>query len=109
MAEFDVKEIMTMIPDYFLPDKAKGVSGVIQCVFSGDQASDWVITIKDQTCIVEEGKSENPDLTIKAEAEDGVRVLTGKLDAMRAYMLGKVKVFGDLSLGMRLKNLFKTD
>jgi putative sterol carrier protein len=65
-----------------------------------------VIRIEDQTCEVEEGKIDNPDLTIKANAEDGVNVLTGKLDAMRAYMLGKVKVFGDLSLGMKLTKLF---
>jgi putative sterol carrier protein len=75
-------------------------------MFSGEQASDWVIKIENQTCAVEEGRVDNPDLTIKAEAEDGVNLLTGKLDAMRAYMLGKVKVFGDLSLGMKLMNFF---
>jgi len=26
---------------------------------------------------------------------------------MRAYMLGKIKVFGDLALGMKLINFFK--
>lgn len=102
----NVREIMKAIPNYFVPEKAKGVSGVVQCVFSGEQASNWVIRIEDQTCEVEEGKIDNPDLTIKANAEDGVNVLTGKLDAMRAYMLGKVKVFGDLSLGMKLTKLF---
>lgn len=109
MSEIKVHEVMNMIPNYFNPEKSKGVTGIVQCVFSGEQASDWVITIKDQTCTVEEGKVEHPDLTIKADAEDGVNVLTGKLDAMRAYMLGKVKVFGDLSLGMKLTNFFDTD
>jgi len=109
MTEMNVSEIMKTIPNYFVPEKAKSISGVVQCVFSGEQASDWIITIKDQACKVEEGKTDDPDLTIKADAEDGVNVLTGKLDAMRAYMLGKVKVFGDLSLGMKLTNLFKPD
>lgn len=109
MTEMNVTEIMKEIPNHFMPEKAKGISGVVQCKFSGEQASDWVITIKDQTCQVEQGKTDNPDLTIKADAEDGVNVLTGKLDAMRAYMLGKVKVFGDLSLGMKLTNLFSSD
>ncbi|NLN71096.1 MAG: SCP2 sterol-binding domain-containing protein [Chloroflexi bacterium] len=48
----------------------------------------------------------NPDLTIKADAEDGVNLLRGKLDPMQAYMLGKIKVFGDLALGMKLINFF---
>lgn len=106
MTDVNVREIMQAIPDYFVPEKAKGVSGVVQCVFSGDQASNWVIRIENRTCEIEEGKIDNPDLTIKADAADGVNVLTGKLDAMRAYMLGKIKVFGDLSLGMKLTNLF---
>lgn len=106
MAEVNVREIMQAIPDYFNAEKAKGVTGLVQCMFSGEQASDWIIKIENQTCVVKEGTSTNPDLTIKADAEDGVNLLTGKMDAMRAYMLGKVKVFGDLSLGMKLINLF---
>lgn len=107
MAEINVHQVMTSIPEYFNAEKAKGVSGVVQCMFSGDQASDWVITIQNQTCTVEEGSTTNPDLTIKADAEDGVNLLTGQLDPMRAYMLGKIKVFGDLSLGMKLVNFFE--
>ena len=106
MAEINVRQLMESIPNQFNAEKAKGVSGVVQCMFTGDQASNWVITVKDQTCSVEEGTTTNPDLTIKADAEDGVNLLTGKLDVMRAYMLGKVKVFGDLALGMKLINFF---
>lgn len=109
MAEVEVREVMKMIPNHFNPEKSKGVSGVIQCLFSGKQASEWIITIKDQSCKVEEGRIDNPDLTIRADAEDGVNVLSGKLDAMRAYMLGKIKVFGNLSLGMKITNLFDRD
>ena len=107
MAGINVAEVMKQIPDYFKPEKAQGVSGVVQCMFSGDQASNWVITVKDQTCSVEEGTTANPDLTIKADGEDGVNLLTGQIDPMRAYMMGKIKVFGDMSLGMKLVNFFK--
>ena len=106
MTDTDVSKIMMDIPKHFNPEMAKGVSATIQCVFSGDQASNWVIDIDDQACIVEEGKADDPDLTIKASGEDGVKILMGKMDPMRAYMLGKVKVQGDLSLGMTLAKLF---
>ena len=106
MSDINVRETMQAIPNHFNSEKAKGVSGVVQCMFSGDQASDWVITIENQKCKVEEGKASDPDLTLKADAEVGVKVLTGEMDPMRAYMLGKVKVFGDLSLGMKLTNFF---
>jgi putative sterol carrier protein len=106
MTDMNVQEIMKDIPNHFNQENAKGVSGIVQCTFSGNQASDWVIRIQNQTCEVEEGKVNDPNLTIKADAQDGVNVLTGNMDAMRAYMLGKIKVFGDLSLGMKLTNLF---
>jgi len=106
MPELNVSEIMKAIPEHFNPDKARGVTGIVQCVFSGQQASNWVITINNKTCQVQENVAENPDLTIRADAGDGVKVLTGQLDAMRAYMLGKIKIGGDLTLGMKLINFF---
>jgi putative sterol carrier protein len=106
MAELNVPEMMSKIPQHFNPGKAVDVKGVVQCHFSGNQASEWIIRIEDQTCDVEEGTVTDPDLTIKANAQDGVKLLTGELDAMRAYMMGKIKVFGDLGLGMKLVNLF---
>lgn len=106
MTDMDVSKIMLNIPKHFNPDLAKGISGTIQCVFSGDQASNWVININDQVCTVEEGQADDPDMTIKASAENGVKILMGEMDPMRAYMFGKVKVLGDLSLGMKLAKLF---
>jgi len=107
MSEINVKQLMESIPKFFDAENAKGVSGVVQCSFSGEQASNWVLTIKDQTCSIIEGKTVNPDLTIEADAEEGVQLLTGKSDPMRAFMAGKIKVYGNLALGMKFLNLFK--
>lgn len=106
MPVLNAPEMMSKIPEHFNPEKAGGVNGLVQCYFTGEQASEWIIRIADQTCSVEEGVASDPDLTIKANAEDGVKLLTGELDAMRAYMMGKIKVFGDLGLGRKLVNLF---
>lgn len=106
MSEINIKNFMQLIPENFDPEKAKGVSGVVQCSFSGEQASSWVLTIKDQTCSVVEGKTTNPDLTIEADAEEGINLLSGKSDPMRAFMAGKIKVYGNLALGMKFMNLF---
>jgi len=107
--ETNVGEVMKSIPDYFIPEKASGIAAVIQCNFSGNQSSNWIIEIEDQKCKVEEGLADDPDLTIRADAVTGAKILSGKTDAMRAYMLGKVKVVGDLSLGMKLPGFFDTN
>jgi putative sterol carrier protein len=103
----NVSEIMKAIPSHFNAEKAKGVSALIQCIFTGEQASEWVVTIKDQTCNVEEGKADSPDLTLKANSGVLTDVLSGKMDPMRAFLLGKVKVSGDIGLGMKLMNLIR--
>ena len=107
MAEMNVRDLMGKIPGLFKPEKAKGVSAIVQCIFSGNQASDWVIRIEDQTCTVEERLVGNPDITIKPKGEDGVKLLTGRMNPVRAYMLRKVKISGDLSLGKELVEFFK--
>lgn len=106
MEEMNVRRIMTKIPDYFNPEKAIGVTAEILCLFTGEQGSNWVISIEDQECKVYEGGANDPDITIKAKAETGVELLTGEIDPMRAFLLGKVKVSGDLTLGMKLVDFF---
>ena len=106
MAEITLSEIMHSIPSHFDREKAKGFSGIVQCYFTGEGASDWVVRIENQICDVSEGLAPWVDLTVEADTQDGVDVFLGKLDAMRAYLSGRIKVSGDLSLGMKLIGLF---
>lgn len=109
MADENVCDMMMAIPNYYKPEGSENISATVQCIFTGSQASDWVIKINPKTCTVEEGQVEHPNLTIKAKAQDGIKLLMGKMDPMRAFMLGKIKVIGDLSLGMKLAKLFKVE
>jgi putative sterol carrier protein len=106
MSDFSVAEMMESVPKYFNPEQAKGVSGVVQCIFTGREASNWVIRIENQTCEVERGTIENPDITIKTDAKVGAKLFTGQMDPMRALLFGKVKVSGNMALGMKLVKLF---
>ena len=107
MEGINLKEVMEAIPDHFIPENAKGIDATVQCKFSGSQNSDWIITIKDQTCIVEEGISVNPDITVKADTKVIEDLINGELDPMRAFLFGKVKIKGELSEGMKLVKLFQ--
>jgi len=62
--------------------------------------------ITGKICKVDEGVAEDPDITIKAKAETGVKLFRGEMDPMRAFLLGRVKVSGDLNLGMKLVDFF---
>ncbi len=103
-----ITELMELMPGAFLPEKAAGVDAVIQFNFSGDQEGDWFVTIKDGACAVESGVAEDPKMTMAVDGQDYLDIVGGKLDAMGAFMQGKVKVSGDLNLAMKLTSMFKT-
>ncbi len=107
MAESNVKEIMEQIPNYFNKELAKGLNSTIQFNLTGEQGGDWYMIIEEQTCAVHEGKIEKPNLTLRSDAILATKILSGEEDGMRAYMMGKLKLMGDLSLAMKLVTLFR--
>ena len=102
-----VKDLMSKMPGAFLPEKAPGLDAVIQFKFTGDEAGEWYATIKDGKVDVQQGEQENPKMTLTADSADYVKVFTGELDGMQAFMQGKLKLAGDLNLAMKLTQMFK--
>lgn len=100
-----VEDLMKKMPGAFLPDKAEGVDAVIQ--FRLGESGDWICTIRDQTCTAEQGLAEEPNLTITAEPNDYIDMITGKVNPMTAIATKKVILKGDLSLAMKYMNLFE--
>lgn len=47
------------------------------------------------------------DATIKVDWDDFVKISSGAMDATMAFMQGKLKVEGDMSVAMQLQNLMK--
>jgi len=105
--EMTIAKLMELMPKAFLPDKAAGVEAVIQYHLTGDQAGDWVVTIRDGACLTSPGTAEKPNLTLTADAKDYIDIVAGKLNAMGAFAEGKIKLKGDLALAMKLMNYFK--
>ena len=102
-----VAELMEKMPGAFIPEKAQGVDAVIQFKFTGEEAGDWVAVVKDGKVDVERGTHPSPKMTLTAESADYVKIFTGELDGMQAFMQGKIKLAGDLNLAMKLTQMFK--
>ena len=101
-----VRKLMANMPEAFNPDKAAGVDATIEYILTGEGASTWTSRIADGVCQVEECPSEDSTLSISMEANDYVEMMAGRLDAMQAFMMGKVKVEGDIMLASRLMSFF---
>lgn len=108
MSELTVNGLMELLPQVFLPERSMGTSAVINFDLSGEGGGEWAVTIRDQTCVVSESKAANPDLTLFAKSKDILDLFTGKLDATRALLFGKLRMDGDMRLAMKLVDLFDT-
>lgn len=107
MTEISVKQMVYNHEKAFKPDAAEGVDAVIQYILTGEEAGDYIVTIKDGKCSVAEGIAPSPTMTMTADAHDFRDVLLGKANGMQYFMTGKLKLAGDLNLAMKLTTFFK--
>jgi putative sterol carrier protein len=107
MADPTISEFMSRMAAAFVPAKAVGVDAIIQLKLTGVQAAEWYVTIKDGKCTVTRGIAPAAKLTVTADSGDFVKIFTGQLDGMQAFMQGKLKLAGDMNLAMKLLGLFK--
>ncbi len=102
-----IKELMTgTIKSAFQPEKAVGVDTVMQFKFTGAQASEYYVVIKNQKCESTEGVHPDPKMTMTVDSEDYIKILSGEMDATMAFMKGKVKVSGDMSVALGMGKYF---
>jgi putative sterol carrier protein len=98
---------MEKMPGAFIPEKAQGVDAVILFKFTGAEPGEWVAVIQEGKVDVSQGTHPSPRMTLSAASDDYVRIFTGELDGMQAFMQGKIKLAGDLNLAMKLMQMFK--
>jgi putative sterol carrier protein len=105
--EMDVKAVFDRMPEHFQKEAAAGVDVVFQFNISGAGGGDWYVRIKGGECEVGKGTHSKPTTTIKMTDEDFLQYVSGKLPAMQAYTVGRLKVEGDLMKSQLIEKVFK--
>jgi len=103
----DFNELIKNLPKMIDPEEAKGLTGRVQFSLSGEGGGDWGVVLDDGKVSVSQGAMAEPQLTIKTSTEVAEKLLSGNLDPMMAFMTGKIKISGDMGLGMKLMGLLK--
>jgi len=101
-----ISEFMKSMPAVFVPEKAAGMNVKIQFDFTGDEGGQYVVNIHDGQCEVSEGTADDAKTTVMVAASDYLDIAEGRLDGMKAFMTGKLKVKGDMMLMMKFQQLF---
>ena len=102
-----VEEVFSAMPASFQKDAAAGMNAVYQYDITGDDGGKWYAAIKEGELEVVKGEHENPNITLTMADEDYLAMITGTLDGQAAFMTGKLKIKGDMSLAMKLESIFK--
>ncbi len=84
------------------PGKLSGLDCTYQFNIEGDSGGRWFVTIKDGKVTVNEGGAEDPDCVITVKDSDFADLLSGSLNPQMAFMMGKLKVAGDMGLALKL-------
>lgn len=87
------------------PSKAQGINAVYQFNITGDDGGTWVVDLTQDSDWVSEGPSSDADCTVTVASKDFVDMVTGKLPGPQAFMMGKLKIEGDMGLAMKLGNV----
>ena len=87
------------------PSKIEELNAVILFDLAGEGGGQWTATLEDGNVTVEEGETASPSMTLSMTAQDLVAMATGELNAVAAFMQGRIKISGDMSLAMRLQSI----
>ena len=87
--------------------KAAGMTATFQFDISGDDGGQWYVAINDGNVEVSAGTAENPSIVLGATSENWLKIVSGELSGQTAFLTGKLKIKGDMSLAMKLQSVFQ--
>jgi len=102
----DVKRTLKNLSASTDREKLKDMDATILFDIKGEDGGLWTVDIDHGAISVEEGESESADVTVEATSDDLVALINGDLNAMAAFMQGRLKVKGDMSVAMKMQRLF---
>jgi putative sterol carrier protein len=102
----DVKDLFPAMVERLIPEKAADLDATILFDLSGDNGGFFWIKIADGAAETGMGEVTDPAMTVKASADDWFAVATGQMNAMQAFMTGKLKILGDMGLAMKMQTIF---
>lgn len=101
-----ITELFETMPDKFNTTAATGLSKTFQWNITGDEPGVWAFQIVDGAGKLIPDGVKKPDVTFTVSSKDWLAIAEGRLDSMKAFMMGKLKVAGDMTLAMKVPQLF---
>lgn len=98
-------EYFSALPGKVNKDKIKGMNAIYQWDITGDNGGKWNVVLKDDNVAVNEGAAASPNITLTLDSQNFMDLVTGKLNGQMAFLTGKLKIQGDMTLAMKLQSV----
>lgn len=98
-------EFFQQLPEHVDKDKIQGMNATYQWDITGDNGGKWHAILSDGSVEVKEGEAENPNITLTVDSQNWMDIVNGKLNGQMAFLTGKLKIQGDMTLAMKLQSL----
>ncbi len=85
----NAKEFLQKIPTQVNPEDNKGLNTALHFDFNEEK---YTLSVTDGAVEFKEGLVGEPEITLKAKAEDFAKIASGDMNPMTAMMFGKLKV-----------------
>ena len=100
-----VNQVFEEMKQRLTPEKAQKINASYLFDIGGDGGGKWHVDLTKKSEWITQGDG-NAQCTISvAKAEDWISIATGKMNPTMAFMQGKIKVKGDMSLALKLQTL----
>lgn len=83
--------------------KIAGMSAVYQFNIGDDV---YTVAVADGALNISEGPAEKPSIELTMSEEDFIALTKGELNGQQAFLTGKLKIKGDMTLAMKLQSVF---
>jgi putative sterol carrier protein len=87
------------------PDLVTKINAVYQFNITGPAGGQWAVDCATPGGAVTAGPSATAKCTVNCTDADFLSIVNGKLNAQMAFMMGKLKIQGDMGLALKLAQL----
>ncbi|XP_050346164.1 hydroxysteroid dehydrogenase-like protein 2 isoform X2 [Nymphalis io] len=104
-----IPELFAAIGKTITPELIKKTQAVYQFNVKGKEEGVWHLDLKNGEGSCGQGEPKNPpDATLTMDSNNFAEMFAGKLKATNAFMMGKLKIKGDLQKAMKLEKMMKS-
>ncbi|HPF71875.1 MAG TPA: SCP2 sterol-binding domain-containing protein [Candidatus Krumholzibacteria bacterium] len=107
----DCRTLFLSMPGRFDPAAAGDWKASIQFRIGGPRGGDFTLRVADGACTVDEGDDPAASTRVEASDDTWLGIVDGSVNPMTAFMMGKVKIKGDMGAVLKLQDpkLFRRD